>query len=367
MRLVATGKTDPGRVREQNEDSILLAPGLRLFLVCDGMGGHATGHIASKLAAKSIHNFFEATAQEPLEEAPHPDDGDATPEGRRLASAIRKANRDVHEISTSHEKHKGMGSTAVAIHIQDDAAVLAHTGDSRCYLLRNGELKQLTRDHSLYNEALALKPNLSAEKLAKLPKNVVTRALGMKDQIQVELGRCSVEPGDLFLLCSDGLYNMVKDDDIVEVLGLQEDLKESCDLLIAMANDAGGTDNISVLLVRVDEVPPPSGPQLQVLQEAHDLPADEGHGPQIVQEYYEPPPSEPPPPTSGPVVPTPILMLRDATHDELADIEESLAAVEQAKNEILQVLPRDQGECGNCGFPRIFGNDFCVECGHPLD
>jgi hypothetical protein len=122
-----------------------------------------------------------------------------------------------------------------------------------------------------------------------------------------------------------------------------------------------------VLLVRVDEVPPPSGPQLQVLQEAHDLAVDEGHGPQIVQEYYEPPPSEPPPPTSGPVVPTPILMLRDATHDELAEIEESLAAVEQAKNEILQALPRDQGECGNCGFPRIFGNDFCVECGHPLD
>jgi protein phosphatase len=352
VKLVAAGKTDPGRVREQNEDSILLAPGLSLFLVCDGMGGHATGHIASKLAVKSIHNFFEATAQGPLEEPSHPDDGDASPEGRRLASAIRKANRDVHEISTSHERHKGMGSTAVALHVHGDTAVIAHTGDSRCYLLRDGALKQLTRDHSLYNEALALKPDLSPEKLAKLPKNVVTRALGMKDKIQVELGATPVEPGDLFLLCSDGLYNMVKEEDIVELLGLQEDLAESCDLLVAMANDAGGTDNISVVLVRVEEAPPPSGPALQV-----------------VEELDEPPPSEPPPeppPNSGPLTPAATVFLRDETNDELSEIEESLAAVEQAKNEILEGAPRELGDCPSCSFPRLTGNDFCVECGHPL-
>ncbi|MDW8250782.1 MAG: Stp1/IreP family PP2C-type Ser/Thr phosphatase [Myxococcales bacterium] len=347
VRLEAAGKTDPGRIREQNEDSILLAPELQLFLVCDGMGGHATGHIASKLAVKSIHNFFEATAQIPLDEPPHLDDGDASAEGRRLASAIRKANRDIYEISTSHEGHKGMGSTVVALHIHEDTAILAHTGDSRCYLLRDGELRRLTRDHSLHNEALALKPDLSPEKLAKLPKNVVTRALGMKDKIQVELGSLPVQPGDTLLLCSDGLYNMVKEEDIAEVLGLQEDLKESCDLLVAMANDAGGTDNISVVLVRVEEAPPPSGPLLHV-----------------VEEFYDPPPSEPPPPLSGPILPMHTVFLRDETNDELAEIEESLAAVEQARNELLARIPRDLGDCPACGFPRLAGNDFCIECGH---
>lgn len=355
VKLEAAGKTDPGRVREMNEDNILLSSELNLFLVCDGMGGHATGNIASKLAIKSIHNFFEATSHAPFEEPPHKDDGDAPPEARRLASAIRKANRDVHEISTSHERHKGMGSTVVAIHVHGDQLITAHTGDSRCYRFRDGELTQLTRDHSLHNEALALKPNLSAEKLAKLPKNVVTRALGMKDYVQVELGRHTIQAGDILLLCSDGLYNMVKEDDIVGVLELQEELKESCELLVAMANDAGGTDNISVLLVRIDEIlePPP------VLAPA---PAPKAPVP-FVSAYDQPPSEPPPPPTSDPLEPTRVVTLKDETNEELAEMELALAAFEQAKQELLVNAPQGMGECARCTFPRLSWNDYCTECG----
>ncbi|MCU0656060.1 MAG: protein phosphatase 2C domain-containing protein [Polyangiaceae bacterium] len=349
FKITAAGKTDPGRVREINEDNLLLDPALNLFLVCDGMGGHATGNIASKLAVKSIHNYFEATEHGAPLDPPHADDGDASTDLRRLAGAIRKANRDVHEISTSHERHKGMGSTVVAIHIHDDTLSIAHTGDSRCYRLRDGELKQLTRDHSLHNEALALKPNLSPERLAKLPKNVVTRALGMKDHVQVELGRDTVLPGDLYLLCSDGLYNMVQDHDIVGILELQDSLQESCDLLVTMANDAGGTDNISVVLVQVEEAPPPSGPALH-----------------IVEERYEPPPTPPPPPASGPIQPAGTVFLRDEAQDEIDAIEEILARSNLARQDTLAQTHRHFGQCAACGFPRLDWNDFCVECGAPF-
>jgi protein phosphatase len=241
-------------VRELNEDFVFLAPEHNLFLVADGMGGHASGNVASSLAAKSIRNFFEATAGVPFDEPLHPDDGDAPAPGRRLASAIRKANRDIHEISTTQERHKGMGSTLVAIHLAGEDIFIAHVGDSRCYRTRGGELQPMTRDHSLYNEALALKPDLSPARLAKLPKNVITRALGMSATVKVELRREKLAIGDQFLLCSDGLTGMVKDDDILGLVGLSDDLKESCELLIAMANEAGGSDNISVVLVRVDGV-----------------------------------------------------------------------------------------------------------------
>lgn len=356
VKLTAAGKTDPGRVREINEDNILLAPKLGLFLVCDGMGGHATGNIASKLAVKSIHNFFEATADTPFEESPHVDDGDAPVEARRLASAIRKANRDVHEISISHERHKGMGSTAVAIHILGAQLSIAHVGDSRCYRLRDGELKQLTRDHSLHNEALALKPNLSAEKLAKLPKNVVTRALGMKDSVQVELGHSLLEQGDIYLLCSDGLYNMVQEEDIAGILELQEDLEESCDLLITMANEAGGTDNISVLLVRVDSLENPP----EIFQST----------PSIQDEFfvssYDLPLSEPPsPPLSGdePLTPTRIVYITDPNGIP----SKSAQVLEQERRERLLQMSQDKGVCEHCGFPRFsWLDDFCSECGKPL-
>jgi len=382
-RVTAAGKTDPGRVREQNEDYIALAPDLDLFLVADGMGGHASGNIASTLAAKSLRNFFEATRDQPLDEPRHPDDGEAPIEARRLASAIRKANRDVHEISTSHERHKGMGSTVVAIHVADAVAHIAHVGDSRCYRLRDGELQQITRDHSLHNEALALRPNLSAARLAKLPKNVVTRALGMKDQVKVELRHEPIQQGDLFLLCSDGLTGMVKDADILEILAIGDDLQESCDLLVTMANDGGGTDNISVVLVRIDEVhaSPPEATVSTSTEVAEVLASTGVTGDEDIDEaelaallgdeylpgsHFDRPSSVPPPPSSGPIEPTREITLLDQEKQELLDIEEALAATELAAAERRWSAPEDHPRCRRCQSPLVSDFAYCVECGQEV-
>lgn len=384
-QVTAAGKTDPGRVRELNEDYVLLAPELDLFVVADGMGGHASGNIASTLAAKSIRNFFEATHETPLDEPRHPDDGDAPLPARRLTSAIRKANRDVHEISTSHERHKGMGSTVVAIHVVGDMAYIAHVGDSRCYRMRDGELKQISRDHSLHNEALALKPNLSAERLARLPKNVVTRALGMKETVQVELKQEKILPGDLFLLCSDGLSNMVKDEEMVGFLELSDDLREACDLLVAMANDAGGSDNISVVLVRVDTTTVTTVVEADGDLDDFDAPellaaADAGVAAELqgvldqvrgasneLQEVRDDAPrwTALPEPSDEPLVPARLLVINDDIADELINLEAALTEQDIARAERRERAPVGLPCCRRCEEPVFPDQDFCIECGAP--
>jgi protein phosphatase len=167
-----------------------------------------------------------------------------------------------------------MGSTCVAIHLTPGMVHIAHVGDSRCYRIRDGEIEQMTRDHSLINDALDMKPDLTKEELARLPKNIITRALGMKDVVKVDVKSEPVLPGDTFLLCSDGLTGMVPVHQILEVVGLTAEPQEACELLIAEANDAGGTDNISAVIVRVEEEL--ATPELDADVEAHaDLVEDE--------------------------------------------------------------------------------------------
>lgn len=253
-RLVVAGLTDVGRQRKHNEDCILVRPEHGLFVVADGMGGHNAGDVASKLVATSLGNFFEATESgASIGELPDEYAGLGT-DGRRLAAAVRKANHDVFTISNTHQQHHGMGSTVVAIYLVNEVVHIAHVGDSRCYRIRDGEIAQLTRDHSLINDALEMKPDLTKEELARLPKNIITRALGMKDGVKVDIKSEPVLPGDVLLLCSDGLTGMVPPEQILEVLTLTHEPEEACELLVAEANDAGGTDNISALVVRVEEV-----------------------------------------------------------------------------------------------------------------
>ena len=158
-------------------------------------------------------------------------------------------------ISSTHTQHQGMGSTIVAAHFDGAAVHVAHVGDSRCYRVRDGQIQQMTRDHSLINDALDMKPDLTKEELARLPKNIITRALGMKDDVKVDCAAHDVEEGDLYLLCSDGLSGMISDERMLEVVSLTTELQEACDLLIAEANDAGGSDNISAVLVRIEVAP----------------------------------------------------------------------------------------------------------------
>jgi PPM family protein phosphatase len=246
--------TDVGRVRSHNEDTFLLRPDLGLYLVADGMGGHHAGDVASAMVRLSMTNFFEVTQRARwADEFTTAEDRHLVAPAQRLAAAIRKANLDVYTASTDHIGAWGMGSTVVAAHLPDDSddMFVAHVGDSRCYRIRAGKLALLTRDHSLVNEALALDPTMTPDDLARLPHNIITRALGMEPTVQVDVGTVDVRDGDTFLLCSDGLSGLLDDSEIVEAITLVDDASEVCDLLVAMANDAGGLDNITALALRV--------------------------------------------------------------------------------------------------------------------
>lgn len=251
---VSGAATDVGRVRSHNEDTFLVRPDLGLYLVADGMGGHQAGDVASAMVRLSVGDFFEVTRR--LEWAAEFDDpreeGLPRP-ARRLAAAIRKANRDIFSASHEHAAAYGMGSTVVACHLPagERTMWIAHVGDSRLYRIRSSGLELLTRDHSLVNEALALDPSMSAEEIARLPSNIITRALGMDPEVQVELGRTEVAPGDTYLLCSDGLSGLITSEEIVEAITLIDDASEVCDLLVALANEAGGVDNITAVAIKV--------------------------------------------------------------------------------------------------------------------
>lgn len=259
VNFEAVGVTDIGRQRKHNEDHVLLRPELDLFVVADGMGGHNAGDIASRLATASLRNFYEATRDGAVPDANLGEGYDQlAPEGKLLAAAIRKANRDVFEISSTHRQHHGMGSTVVACYLVRERATIhvGHVGDSRCYRYRAGRLEQLTHDHSLINDALALKPDLTPDELARLPKNIITRALGMREDVKVDIRSEPVQPGDIFLLCSDGLSGMVSEEEIARILATAQDdsetdLREACESLVSLANENGGNDNITALLVRI--------------------------------------------------------------------------------------------------------------------
>ncbi|HHH11049.1 MAG TPA: serine/threonine-protein phosphatase, partial [Sorangium sp.] len=180
--------TDVGRMRSHNEDTYLVRPHVGLYLVADGMGGHQAGDVASAMVRLSVANFFDATRDKPWSDAyTAPEDAELPEPARRLAASIRKANADVYSVSQG--RHFGMGSTVVAIHwpLDSETMYIGHVGDSRAYRLREGELTQLTRDHSLINEALAMDPELTEEDLARLPTNIITRALGTEPGVEVDV------------------------------------------------------------------------------------------------------------------------------------------------------------------------------------
>jgi protein phosphatase len=265
LHVLAAGLTDVGRARHHNEDNILVRRDLGVFLVSDGMGGHNAGEVASALTIASVRNFFEATSLHEFSE------GDADPllsGARRLGAAVTKANSDVHEISTTHAKHRGMGCTIVALFLQPPLVHIAHLGDSRCYRIRGSSIELLTRDHTLVNDILALKHDIPAEDLAHLPKNIVTRAVGIEATAQVDLRSERFEPGDIFLLCSDGLTGMLSDEKILETIHEAGEPARATARLIQLANEAGGLDNISAVVLRLEYLddassitqPPPPAP-----------------------------------------------------------------------------------------------------------
>ena len=255
MRITAVGLTDVGLQREHNEDTFRCLPQYDLYLVADGMGGHQSGEVASAMASDGVNTFFEATEKEDAT-WPFPIDPNLSLSENRLAAAIKMANRQIFEKSVSNHSMQGMGTTVVALLFanQNRSVHVAHVGDSRAYRIRNGEITLLTRDHSLVNDYLMMMPDMPKEAMDVLPKNVITRALGMQDSVVVELSTGDVQSGDRFLLCTDGLNGQVSDERICQlIVDNADDHQASVERLVQESNDAGGDDNVTVVLVALDD------------------------------------------------------------------------------------------------------------------
>jgi protein phosphatase len=251
MRIEISGQTHVGMKRNHNEDNLLLLPEERLVVVADGMGGHSSGEIASKIAVDEMAEFFRMTSQDQEITWPYKMDKQKNYDENRLATGIKLANMRIFEKASAEQKYKGMGTTIVGAYFaKDSEVVVGHVGDSRVYFWRQGVLKQITEDHSLLNDYLKAK-KLTPEEIEAFPhKNVIVRALGMKDNVIVDVNRVEPQEGDVFLLCSDGLSGMVPDAQIQSVLNAQSDLDKACGMLIDAANANGGNDNVTCILVK---------------------------------------------------------------------------------------------------------------------
>ncbi len=252
MRVRFSGSTHVGKVRDHNEDAVFLPNSLRLAIVADGMGGHAAGEVASRLAVETISKYYADTEiQEPLT-WPYKVDREHRADTNRMVTAVKLANRKILEEAKREEKARGMGTTVDAIYFLDDSVIIGHVGDSRVYRMRNGRLTQLTEDHSLVNDYVKMK-RVKAKDAEKMPhQNIIVRALGMKDAVLVDIVCESPEIGDCYLLCSDGLSGMLSDEQIAHVMKSHPDLDQAVDQLIDAANDEGGKDNITVVLARIE-------------------------------------------------------------------------------------------------------------------
>jgi len=244
------GETNVGMKRTHNEDNFSIIEESGLYIVADGMGGHASGEIASKMAVEALREFFVATASDPERTWPYKMDRSKGYEENRLITGIKLANLRIFESAQREPRQRGMGTTIVALFAVEDGVYLAHVGDSRVYRMRDSKLEQLTEDHSLLNDYVKMK-RLTPEEIANFPhKNVIVRALGMKDTVKVDTRLEQPRADDMYLLCSDGLSGTVPDGELANILIGTQDLRTAASKLIARANENGGPDNITVVLAR---------------------------------------------------------------------------------------------------------------------
>jgi serine/threonine protein phosphatase PrpC len=251
LRIEAGTRTDIGRVRKNNEDCFQIEPALNLYVLSDGMGGEAHGEVASALAVKTVVAHCqqaENSRATPTFGEPRPDVSERT---NRLASAIHLANRKVFEMASANPAQKGMGATIIAAWVEGQRLSLAHVGDSRAYLLRAGSLDQLTADHSLVAEKVRVGILTPQEADASELQSVLTRAVGTNENVEVDADEQMLLVGDSLLLCSDGLTRMATDPEIASMLLTSPSAQMAADRLVDLANENGGVDNVSVIVLRV--------------------------------------------------------------------------------------------------------------------
>ena len=255
MPLEAFGQTDVGRRRKLNEDNFLVKPDTNLYAVCDGMGGHNAGEVASKMAIETLEAFIRKSAGEEKDITwPYGLEAHLSFEANRLKTAVKLANKKVFKSADNREDYTGMGTTLVAAIVSGKVVTIGSAGDSRAYLIRPGELKQLTRDDSWVSAAWA-EGILSHDEIDRHPlRNVITKAVGAKEEIELDTVEHHLVKGDVIMLCSDGLHSMINDEAILKaVTPFPATLPEAAQKLIDAANEAGGKDNVSVVLLRYTE------------------------------------------------------------------------------------------------------------------
>jgi protein phosphatase len=271
LRAEMAGRTDVGQRRRRNEDNYLLMPSRRLAVVADGMGGRPCGDLASELGTGTVGEFFRDLVGTDAT-WPYAIDARLTEDENHLATALRSANREIHGRSVELTGKEGMlGTTLVAALLSQDGQSMsvAHVGDSRCYRIRDGRMVLLTRDHSLANEMAERAPWLTPAAVAQLPKNVLTRALGLKAEVKIDVYTEDTRAGDVYLLCSDGLWGHVDPEAMVAIVDSSPSLDDACARLVDLANENGGADNITVVLARVTRAEPPrrSGLALRAIRD----------------------------------------------------------------------------------------------------
>jgi PPM family protein phosphatase len=242
-----------GRLRSNNEDSFRIVEPQHLFVVSDGMGGEAHGEVASALAVETIVNHCREGAENPATTIFGEPPADLNERTRRLASAVHLANHKIFESSEQHPEQRGMGATLTAVWIDGSALSIAHIGDSRVYLLRGGTLQQLTTDHSLVAEQVRRGILTAAEADASEMQSVLLRALGTHPEVEVDAEEHLLLPQDVLLLCSDGLTRMVTEPEIAGTLQVETNPEAAAKKLIELANDNGGADNITVIVIRLEK------------------------------------------------------------------------------------------------------------------
>jgi len=257
-KLTLVGQTDTGRVREHNEDTIATDPDVGLLVLADGMGGYNAGEVASGIAVKTITNLVrEGLMREDLASIDR-GTGLSRP-SIVLRDAITRANKIIYQTARSQAECEGMGTTVVAALFYDNRISIAHVGDSRLYRQRGSQISQVTMDHSLLQELVDRGFYSPEEAQRAANKNYVTRALGVEPQVEVEVQEHPVDKGDIFILCSDGLSDMVEDEDIrLTISTFGANLDTVAKQLIQLANENGGRDNVSVVLAQANEAFPAS-------------------------------------------------------------------------------------------------------------
>lgn len=252
MQIVSGGLSDVGRVRSNNEDCYRIVPSMNLFVLSDGMGGEAHGEIASALAVETVVKYCLQVKEDPTKPANSVEHAGWCENTKHLANAVRLANQRICQSAEEHPEQRGMGATLTVAWIEGNKLSIAHIGDSRAYLLRGGNLQQLTTDHSLVAEQVRRGILTAAEAEQSEMQSVLLRALGSAPEVEVDAEEHEIFERDVLLLCSDGLTRMVTEPEIAGALQAEPDPAKSAAKLVELANESGGADNITVMVARAD-------------------------------------------------------------------------------------------------------------------